>query len=551
MTHPPQAQLDTAIIPIGSESRMSYCPAPNCSQPKNSPQDEVCQACGSRLALKGRYRLVRILGQGGFGATFLAADLGLPGKPACVVKQLRPSSTASGFLEMARELFSREAETLGRLGDHPQVPRLLDYFEEQRQFYLVQEFVKGHNLQQEVKRCGPFSEQRIREFLQEMLPILKHIHSKQVIHRDLKPANIIRREVDNRLILIDFGAVKNQVNAQLAGVSSDEGAFTSFAVGTPGFAPPEQMAMRPVYASDIYGLGMTCVYLLTGKSPKDMGYNPKTGVIEWQKYVRVSDLLGGVLQKMLELSVRDRYQTALEAMEALAMEPSYYETLSQGMAKVSKSRSGVMDNPSGSVEIDPSQYVSPRTAHLAQSIREYKARRGQQTVGQVSQGIGTRRRTAIADNTLGTRTQGGTRRLEAEELLSAYHQGRRDFSNYDLSRLELQDVELSEGIFRKTKLSKTNFRRANLTGANFGQARLAQANLREAKLGEVFFGSANLEGTDLRGADLSKANFQGANLKGANLCGSNLTNARITGEQLAQAKTNWSTILPSGRRSIF
>jgi serine/threonine-protein kinase len=256
---------------------MSYCLNPDCPQPKNPMHAAVCEACGSKLLLRDRYRVEKSLGQGGFGATFLAKDESLPGEPCCVIKQLRPATAGAHLLPMARELFEREARTLGKIGNHPQVPSLRDYFEDNEQFYLVQEYISGSTLQQEVKRSGPFSEAGVKQFLSEILPLLQYIHSQQVIHRDIKPANLIRREQDRKLVLIDFGAVKNQVSP--AANNSDQTALTNFAIGTPGFAPPEQMALRPVYASDIYAVGVTCIYLLTGKSPKDLDYNPSTGEI--------------------------------------------------------------------------------------------------------------------------------------------------------------------------------------------------------------------------------------------------------------------------------
>src|SRR4028119_1991782 len=309
---------------------MSYCLNPVCPQPKNSTNADTCQACGSKLLLRDRYHVLKALGQGGFGATFLAKDVSLPGEPSCVIKQLRPTMTGGHLLPMARELFEREARTLGRIGNHPQVPLLLAFFEDKEQFYLVQEYISGSTLQQEVRRSGPFSEAGVKQFLSEVLPLLQYIHSQHVIHRDIKPANLIRRAQDRKLVLIDFGAVKNQVTPTNNN-NSDQTALTNFAIGTPGFAPPEQMALRPVYASDIYAVGVTCIYLLTGKSPKDLDYNPSTGEMVWQKYVQVSAHFAEVLKKMLEASVRHRYQCATDIMRALDLEP-YLDRLTQGLA---------------------------------------------------------------------------------------------------------------------------------------------------------------------------------------------------------------------------
>jgi serine/threonine protein kinase, bacterial len=526
---------------------MSYCLNPSCPHPRNPDNIDVCRACGSNLLMRDRYRGLKSLGQGGFGATFLAVDTVLPGNPLCVIKQLRPSSTDPNVFQMAKELFEREAETLGRIGNHPQVPRLLDYFEYHKDFYLVQEYVSGHNLQQEVKRNGPISEAGVRQFLQEILPMLQYIHSQQVIHRDIKPANLIRRDQDKKLVLIDFGAVKNQVSSAVASSASEQTALTSFAIGTPGFAPPEQMALRPVYASDIYAVGVTCIYLLTGKSPKDLDYNPKTGEMVWQKYVNVSDNFARVLSKMLEVSVRHRYQSADEALRDMDMEP-YLDDLARGLI-AQPSSPGVDPLPSSGRDRAPNSGASSATQRLAMAIRAKKrARQGQTGNGAINSNFNTPR-------TAGSPSQGNPSskkmKLDAETILNAYAQGRRDFAQQNLSLLNLQEADLSGGIFHQAKLLKVNLLGANLSNTNFGRANLAHAVLRDVNLGRSYLSYANLEGADLRGADLSYASLTYANLKGANLCGANLLNAKVTEEQLAQAKTNWATVLPSGKRGFW
>ncbi|PSB60582.1 serine/threonine protein kinase, partial [filamentous cyanobacterium CCP1] len=347
---------------------MSYCLNPACPNPENLANTELCQACGSKLLLRDRYRVVQALGQGGFGATFLAKDESLPGSPYCVIKQLRPVATSPHVMQMARELFQREAKTLGKIGNHPQVPRLLDYFEAHQEFYLVQEYISGSTLQQEVKRSGPFSEAGVKQFLSEVLPMLQYIHGQQVIHRDIKPANLIRRSQDKKLVLIDFGAVKDQVNPVRAG-ASEQTALTAYAIGTPGYAPPEQMAMRPVYASDIYALGVTCLYLLTGRSPKDMDYDPATGEVLWREQVHISDHFAEVLEKMLEVSVRHRYQNAVEVLRALDLEP-YLDSLAQGMVSQANRparRNGPL--PSSGERSDGNTSPSSPSARLAAAIR--------------------------------------------------------------------------------------------------------------------------------------------------------------------------------------
>lgn len=297
---------------------MSYCINPACPQPQNPNSVNRCQACGSELILRDRYQIIQPLGKGGFGATFLSKDTSLPGSPICVIKELRPSTTTPSVLEMSRKLFEREAETLGKIGHHPQVPRLLGYFEWKKHFYLVQEYVSGSTLKQEVKKQGILDQEQVKQFLIEILPVISYIHSQEVIHRDIKPANIIRRSQDGHLVLIDFGAVKDHVNqTHLASGGTGETAFTNISIGTSGFAPPEQMALRPVYASDIYALGVTCIFLLTGKTPNGLGYDQINGEILWRPLVNISDWFGKILEKMLEVSVRHRFQSAEELLTAL------------------------------------------------------------------------------------------------------------------------------------------------------------------------------------------------------------------------------------------
>ena len=269
---------------------------------------------------------------------------------------------------MARDLFQREASILGKIGNHPQLPRLLDYFEMSNEFYLVQEYVSGPTLQKEVKKNGAFTEEQVKQFLREILPVVQYIHSNKIIHRDIKPANLIRREQDQQLVMIDFGAVKDKVNAPKVD-PSDQTALTAYAIGTPGYAPPEQMAMRPVYASDIYAVGVTCVYLLTGKSPKDLSYDPQTGEMRWQDLVTVSGHFAQLLSKMLDISVHERYQIAEDVLRELDIEP-YLESLAQNMAFATAK------TPPPSV--DHSQELETRvspSSRMAAAIRARKERR--------------------------------------------------------------------------------------------------------------------------------------------------------------------------------
>nr|WP_290223744.1 serine/threonine-protein kinase [Trichocoleus desertorum] len=323
------------------------------------------QLCGSAQLFRDRYKVLRVLGRGGFGVTFLARDVSLPYHPLCVIKQLCPKVNDPLTLERARKRFEQEAKTLSKLGSHAQIPQLLDYFEADGEFYLVQEYVRGSTLTREIRRYGPQSEAVVKRFLLEMLPLLRYIHSHRVIHRDIKPQNIIRCRDDGRLVLIDFGAVKEQI-ARLEDTS--QRAPTTHFIGTVGFAPPEQLSMRPVFASDLYALGVTCVYLLTGKSPFDFDYDPATGEIDWQGSAQVSDHFARVLTKMLHHAPRDRYQSADALLRALNLEP-YLDTLSNCM--IVQPHRPEPEHPSTHGARDG--YQSPIT-RTAIAIREWRAK---------------------------------------------------------------------------------------------------------------------------------------------------------------------------------
>ena len=544
---------------------MSYCVNPNCANPNNEPFATSCASCGSNLRLRNRYRASRPLGKGGFGATFLAADEGLPGFPSCVVKQLRPNTQSASVMKMARELFEREAYTLGKIGSHPQIPRLLDYFEEDANFYLVQEFVDGETLKQEFERRGAFNEIEIRKILSEILPALGFMHQNGVIHRDIKPANIMRRKQDGQLVLIDFGAVSSQINKP----SADEdpsGLLTNFAIGTPGFAPPEQMAMRPVYSSDLYATAMSCLYLMTGRSPKDLPHDPYTGEINWKSQVQLSDRLRVVFEKLLQQSVALRFRSAEEALKSLE----------SGMVEEPVNNRSNMPPPNAysNVQAAPSSVSTRNTNTQIPNSRI----QSQRPLGQNTKfdGMMTTGNTRAGSSRIGTGELKGGRRVIVE-----YSQGKRNFANQDYTKASFGSAVLVGIVMSRSKLVEADFCHSDLSGASFqganlSQAKLNSANLREAKMQRAVLvksdlGSASMILADLREAnlqsaymskaDLSGANLSGANLKGAylsqanlngtNLCGADLKGAKISDEQLAQAKTNWGTIRPDGTKRLF
>jgi serine/threonine protein kinase len=344
-------------------------PAP--SRLRASQATYLGQICGSQERFCDRYELLRILGRGGFGITFLAKDAYLPGAPLCVIKQLFPNVTNAAAMDRARQRFEQEAKTLSKLGSHANVPTLLNYFERDNEFYLVQEYIRGATLNAEVKQFGKFSEEEIKKFLRAFLPILHYVHANHVIHRDIKPPNLIRCQDDGRLVLIDFGAVKDRmINAA---VNPHRSALTQF-VGTVGFAPPEQTASLPVYSSDIFALGITCLYLLSGKPPLDFEYNLKTREINWQEHITVSEHLGTVLSKMIRLSARDRYQSAQDVMRAMELEP-YLDHLQNCMNL--RSRSTVVANNRDTHSSESTSNSVPENTRKALAIRIWNAKLGQ------------------------------------------------------------------------------------------------------------------------------------------------------------------------------
>ena len=324
------------------------------------------QLCGSKTLFRDRYAILRILGRGGFGVTFLARNVSLPGHPLCVIKQLCPKVSNPRSWQKAKERFEKEAKTLGQLGNHSQIPMLLDYFEMAEEFFLVQEYVRGCTLTREVRRNGTLSEAAVKKFLHEILPVLQYVHKNHVIHRDIKPHNLLRCEDDGRLVLIDFGAVKEEL-ALIGEIEEKTTATTNF-VGTMGFAPPEQFSLRPVYSSDIYALGITCLYLLSGKAPLEFDYDTNTGEICWQKQLKVSEHFASVLDKMLKVSVRERFKSANEVMFALGME-SHLPHLTNCLAIQPTGIQG----KTNSFEDNYSSYLPP-FARTAIAIREWKAK---------------------------------------------------------------------------------------------------------------------------------------------------------------------------------
>jgi serine/threonine protein kinase len=331
-----------------------YCSRPGCAQPRNqfptldsnsikhSALGQLfCQTCGMPLILDGRYVIEKPLAKGGFGITYLARDRRTPAMKKCVVKQLVLHGFDAEQTRLAKELFHREGTVLEELGTHPQIPELLAFFEldvdGESFFYLVQEYIDGLTLETLIKDFGPLPPNDVIDILQNLLPVLQFIHDRNAIHRDIKPANIMVHRHTQVYYLLDFGTVKQVKSITAPPNSRSTGIFT------PGYAAPEQLKSGAIYpATDIYGLGATCIFLLTGKDPEDLdihNYN-------WRNYApKVPDQLASIINKMTSHRLKDRYQSAQAVLADLS-------TLTPPAAKVAQAEA-----PGLEVSFTPAQFV--------------------------------------------------------------------------------------------------------------------------------------------------------------------------------------------------
>ncbi|MHC5613140.1 MAG: protein kinase domain-containing protein [Nostoc sp.] len=294
---------------------MICCLNPDCPNPLNPNGKKFCQSCSTPLVslLRNRFRVIRVLSdEGGFGRTYLSEDVDKLNE-RCVIKQLAPKFQGTWSQKKAMELFAEEAQRLQDLGEHPQIPTLLAYFEQDGCLYLVQQFINGENLLKELEQRKPYNSREIQSTLLDLLPILKFIHDRKVIHRDIKPENIIRDKTDGRLSLIDFGSSK-QFTAKVQQKSGTS-------IGSHGYSPLEQIRDGKAFpASDLFGLGATCFHLLTGNSPfqlwMESGYS---WVSNWREYLRspLTPELDFVIDKLLKKDIQERYQSADEVLKDL------------------------------------------------------------------------------------------------------------------------------------------------------------------------------------------------------------------------------------------
>lgn len=344
---------------------MSYCFNPTCQTPQNPSSAQVCQSCKAELLLKERYRVLKLIAQGGFGRTFLAVDETQSAKPRCVIKQFYDRPLTQTNPDKAATLFRQEAARLAQLGNHPQIPNLLAYIELPAQLphqqFVVQEFIEGQNLEQDLAQQCAWPSARVQKLLASMLPVLDFIHSHQVIHRDIKPENIIVRP-SGHFVLVDFGAAKRVTGTTLA--------KTGTLIGSASYAAPEQAAGRATFASDIYSLGVTCLRLITHLSPFDL-FDLGEGAWAWRDYLTqsVDPKLASVLDKMIAPATNRRYVSAIEALRDLTPQ-AYSAQLSDSKPSsphphqktILQNREAIPTIPARSPNLSASAEPSPQAA---------------------------------------------------------------------------------------------------------------------------------------------------------------------------------------------
>ncbi|MBR8837482.1 MAG: GUN4 domain-containing protein [Stigonema ocellatum SAG 48.90 = DSM 106950] len=332
---------------------MIYCLNPDCRNPQNPDRINFCLTCGAGLVslLRERYRVLNLLGTGGFGKTYLAEDTDTPSLRRCVIKQLKPIAHNPQIYQLVQERFQREAAILEQLGEeNSQIPSLYAYFSVAGYFYLVQQWIDGQTLTQLVQQQVTLSESFVRVALKSLLLVLDEVHSKGIIHRDIKPDNIILSVRADLPVLIDFGAVKEVMGTEL---NSQGNLTSSIVIGTLGYMPSEQAAGRPVYSSDLYSLGLTAIYALTGKQPQQLNTDYTTGEILWHQYAsNLSQDFIAVLDKAIRLHPRERYKSAKDMLDALQSGAVPIPSTTPPQPAVPNVRVSVPDNLSSDVGVD-------------------------------------------------------------------------------------------------------------------------------------------------------------------------------------------------------
>ena len=262
-----------------------------------------------------QYKIIKQISAGAFGQTYRVKDLAFPGEPYRVLKHLCPLNQDPESLTITKRLFKTEAQCLANLGEYDCIPRLYSYFEEDGEFFLVQDLIEGQDLTGEFQSGKRWNEDDTVQFLQELLELVSLAHKQNTIHRDIKPANIMRRYSDRKLVLIDFGAVKEILTVDRNGQTH----FTpTIVIGTPGYMPPEQAIGKPGKYSDVYAVGMLGIQALTGLPSMELPQDSEQLEQIWNNHdIQIDPQLKSVLEKMVSFQYKQRYRDAEEALKAL------------------------------------------------------------------------------------------------------------------------------------------------------------------------------------------------------------------------------------------
>jgi len=263
----------------------------------------------------GHYKIIGKEGKVGFGQTYLAQDMRLPGEHRCIIKEITPLNKDPFVLQEAQKRFDSEAKALYSLGTYDRIPQVFADFQEDDTFYLVRQFIPGQDLSKELTLGKPLPSDEVIQLLQDILEVLAVVHQQKVIHRDIKPSNLIRRQKDGKILLIDFGAVKEIITLAV----NEKGEIEPINyVGTEGYMPAEQWDGNPKYSSDIYAVGMLCIQALTGLHPISILSDPDTNEKVWRSLVEnISPQFADILDRMVRYHFQNRYQSVAEVSQDL------------------------------------------------------------------------------------------------------------------------------------------------------------------------------------------------------------------------------------------
>ncbi len=307
--------------------------------------------------IQERYFILRLLGTGGFGDTYLAKDLGRASNPLCIIKHLKPGSHTPAFLKKVRQLFQRQAEILRRLGDHDQMPALVGHFEQDDEFFIVHDYAEGHTLDVEFKVDYRWSESQTTDLLREVLEILSFAHSQGVVHGDVKPENLVRRYRDNRLVLVDFATVKQE---QTQVITADGDVHVSIAVSTPGYAATPDGFVIPDYGRDVQAVGFLGIRALTGMRLESIPKDPETGTLIWSSFALANFEFEDFVNQLAHPDPQTRFTNAADALRGLLQLTNFYAPVSvAAMANSSPRATTLLEPPPETIETTPPVTFDP------------------------------------------------------------------------------------------------------------------------------------------------------------------------------------------------